>query len=357
MGKKHYIIPIFVPHKGCPHDCIFCNQKRITGTEGENVDAGIVEKTINEYLQTINSESAFIEVSFFGGSFTAIPMDYQNELMGPAQNALQEGKINAIRLSTRPDYINEAILDNLKNHGASIIELGVQSLDEKVLGASGRGHSAEDVYKASRLIKEKGFVLGHQLMLGLPLDSQEKDIDSAKKSISMKPDICRIYPTLVVKNTPMEDLYYKGKYKPYSLDEAVEIGKKVYSLYYASGIPVIRVGLQPTDNININGDIVAGPFHPSIRELVEGSLLNDMVYEVLSERDGDWELHINPRYISRLYADKKRYFKKLVEKLYKNKIRVICDKTVPLEEILLKQGSHETKLFLGTYMKKSASKL
>jgi histone acetyltransferase (RNA polymerase elongator complex component) len=354
MGKKHYIIPIFVPHKGCPHDCIFCNQKRITGTEGENVDAAFVEKTIDEYLTTISREGAFVEVSFFGGSFTAIPMDYQNQLMGPAQIALEKGKINAIRLSTRPDYINENILDNLKKHGASIIELGVQSLDEKVLIASGRGHSAEDVYKASMLIKEKGFVLGHQLMLGLPLDSEKKDIDSARKSISMKPDICRIYPALVIRNTPMEDLYYRGKYKPYSLEEAVNIAKKVYSLYYASGIPVIRVGLQPTDNINVHGDVVAGPFHPSIRELVEGSLLNDMVYEGLKEEKGIWELYINPRYISRLYADKKRYFNNIKSNLTSAEIKVVSDISVPVEDVYLKQEGKEKRMSLEEYMKKTA---
>lgn len=355
MGKKHYIIPIFVPHKGCPHDCIFCNQKRITGTEGENVDAAFVEKTINEYLATINSKEAFVEVSFFGGSFTAIPITYQNELMEPAQKALEEGKIHAIRLSTRPDYIDENILDNLKRHGASIIELGVQSLDDKVLWASGRGHSVEDVVKASRLIKEKGFILGHQLMLGLPLDNEQKDILSAKKSISMKPDICRIYPALVIRNTPMEDLYYSGKYKPYSLEEAVSVAKKIYSLYYANGIPVIRVGLQPTDNINVHGDVVAGPFHPSIRELVEGSLLNDMVYEGIKDEKGIWELFINPRYISRLYADKKIYFNQSKSNLPDLELKIVSDVSVPMEEVHLKQESKVIRMSLEEYMKSIAS--
>ena len=357
MGKKHYIIPIFVPHKGCPHDCIFCNQKRITGTEGENVDGEYVKRTIDEYLKTINSREAFVEVSFFGGSFTAIPMDYQNQLMEPAKAALEEGRINAIRLSTRPDYIDDNILNNLKIHGASIIELGVQSLDEKVLAASGRGHSAEAVYEASRLIKEKGFVLGHQLMLGLPLDSQEKDIESAKKSISMKPDICRIYPALVIRNTPMEDLYYKGRYKPYSLEDTVETAKKVYSLYYANGIPVIRVGLQPTDNINVHGDVVAGPFHPAIRELVEGSLLNDMLYEALREAKGRWEVHINNRYISRLYADKKRYFNRVKEKLDDCRLQVVSDESTPLEEIHINNGDIGQRLYLKQYMDKISAAL
>lgn len=357
MGKKHYIIPIFVPHKGCPHDCIFCNQKGITGTEGENVDAAFVQKTIDEYLTTINGEGAYVEVSFFGGSFTAIPMDYQNQLLGPAQIALEKGRIDAIRLSTRPDYIDEDILNNLKEHGASIIELGVQSLDDKVLMASGRGHSAEDVYRASMLIKEKGFVLGHQLMLGLPLDSEKKDIDSVRKSISMEPDLCRIYPALVIKNTPMEDLYYKGKYRPYSLEEAVSIAKKVYSLYYASGIPVIRVGLQPTDNINVHGDVVAGPFHPSIRELVEGSLLNDMLLEGLKKEKGQWELHINPRYVSRLYADKKRYFLHIKSILPCVEFKVVSDISVPMEYVYLKHEGYEKKMSLNEYMKNTADSL
>ncbi|MGL5243624.1 MAG: elongator complex protein 3, partial [Sarcina sp.] len=207
MRKKHYIIPIFVPHEGCPHDCVFCNQGRITGEKKEiivgpknklenKVDSLFVKTTIEEYLQTIDKENSTLEVSFFGGTFTAIDINKQRELLAVAKEYKNKKTIDYIRLSTRPDYINKDILDHLKNYDVDIIELGVQSLDDSVLKNSGRGHSAYDVHISSKLIKEYGFILGHQIMLGLPGDNFEKDLYTAKKSVEMKPDLCRIYPAL-----------------------------------------------------------------------------------------------------------------------------------------------------------------
>ncbi|MBE6062165.1 MAG: radical SAM protein [Clostridium butyricum] len=326
MSKNYYIIPIFVPHEGCPHDCVFCNQDRITGTnkesiriatkkknnDNEKVTNKFVEKTINDYLVTIDHTKATVEVSFFGGTFTGIREQKQRELLKVAKQFKDSKLIDKIRLSTRPDYINDYILTYLKEYGVDIIELGVQSLDEEVLKKSARGHGVDEVVKASKLIKDYGFVLGHQIMPGLPGDTFEKDIYSTKKSISMKPDICRIYPSLVIKDTAMEIMYNRGEYVPYTLEEAVEISKKMYDMYSKNNIQVIRIGLQPTETINENGDVVAGPFHPAFRELVESSLLVDKILENMSERSNG-EIHINPRDISKLYANKKFYFNKLRE--------------------------------------------
>ena len=271
MSKNYYIIPIFISHQGCPHQCVFCNQDRIAG-KYEEVFASDVRNTIEEYLPTFN-KGATVEVSFFGGTFTAINVAKQKELLEVAREYKQKGLINKIRLSTRPDAISPYILSYLKEYGVDIIELGVQSLNDEVLRKSGRGHSVEHVEKASKLIKEAGFVLGHQIMPGLPGDNFEIDIESAKKSIAMKPDICRIYPSLVIKDTPMEDMYNRGDYKPYSLDDAVYISGEMLKLYNEAKIKVIRIGLQPTDTITTGKDIVSGPFHPSFRELVEGHLI------------------------------------------------------------------------------------
>lgn len=329
MSKKYYIIPIFVPHIGCPHTCVFCNQSSITGDLGAvggtgNIDGKYVKETIEAYLNTIENKEATIEVSFFGGTFTGINICKQRELLAVAKEYKDQGKIKYIRLSTRPDYINIDIMNHLKSYSVDIIELGVQSLDEEVLHKSGRGHSEEDVVKASRLINEYGFTLGHQLMLGLPGDNKEKDIASARRSIKMNPKICRIYPALVIKDTPMEKLLQNGEYKPYTLEEAVEISKEIYGIYEGSGIKVIRVGLQPTEEINVPGDIVEGPFHPAFRELVEGSIYCDMIEKyVLDHNMSEVEVIINPRDISILYANKKYYFKRLIEKLHGVKINVI----------------------------------
>ncbi|MBW6409766.1 elongator complex protein 3 [Clostridium weizhouense] len=312
MSKNYYIIPIFVPHEGCPHNCVFCNQDRITGLK-DTVTTEIVRKTIDEYLETIKNKEATIEVSFFGGTFTAIKEKKQREFLEIAKEYKDKKFINKIRLSTRPDAINDYILTYLKEYNVDIIELGVQSLDDEILRRAGRGHSVLDVKNASELIKKYGFTLGHQIMPGLPGDTFETDIKTTKLSIQMKPDICRIYPSLVIKDTPMEEMYYRGDYIPYSLDQAVEISKNMYELYRENDITVIRIGLQPTESINEGRDIVAGPFHPAFRELVEGSLISNLIIKNIKESD-KLIIQINPKDISKLYSNKKKYFNMIKNK-------------------------------------------
>lgn len=311
MSKSYYIIPVFISHQGCPHQCVFCNQDRIAG-KYEEVFASDVRKIIDEYLSTINSNGATIEVSFFGGTFTAINVNKQKELLEVAREYKERGLIHKIRLSTRPDAILPYILGYLKEYKVDIIELGVQSLDDEVLRKAGRGHSANDVEVASKLIKEAGFVLGHQIMPGLPGDNFEIDIETTKKSIEMKPDICRIYPSLVIKDTPMEDMYIRGDYVPYSLEEAVYISGEMLKLYNEAKVKVIRIGLQPTDTITTGKDIVDGPFHPAFRELVEGRLICETL-DKKSQKEKDIIVEINEKDISKLYTNKKQYFKSFLD--------------------------------------------
>lgn len=354
MSKDYYIIPIFVPHEGCPHDCVFCNQDKITGVkkdslrivedgrktetskcsndENEEVTAESVRKTVNEYLETIDHKNATLEISFFGGTFTGIKESKQRELLEVAREFKDKGIIDKIRMSTRPDYINDYILSYLKEYKADIIELGVQSLDEDVLLKAGRGHDVKSVYEASKLIKKYGFVLGHQIMPGLPGDTFETDIETTKKSISMSPDICRIYPALTIKGTAMEIMYNRGDYVPYTLEEAVEISSKMYKMYRDNSVNVIRIGLQPTETINDKNDVVAGPFHPAFRELVESRLMMELIIEKMGENNKA-ELHINPKEISKLYANKKMYFNKLKEN--DKDIKVVQDNGVKRGEIIL----------------------
>lgn len=358
MGKKHYIIPIFVPHEGCPHDCAFCNQARITGEEMKEVvgpkfamenkvDSEFVIQTVDDYIKTINkTKDTTIELSFFGGTFTAININKQKSLLAVAKGYKDKGIINYIRLSTRPDYIDEKILDHLKSYDVDIIELGVQSLDDEVLIKSTRGHTADDVVKASKLINEYGFILGHQVMLGLPGDNKQKDIETALKSVAMKPKLCRIYPALTIKDTPMAYMYKHNKYKPYTLEECVDIAKEVYKIYIKENVNIIRVGLQPTDNIAEGQDVIAGPFHPAFRELVESTILNNSIYEVVTKNSLTDEIIINihPSSISKLYADKKRYFIQLKDKLSDAKIKVINNKDLKKSEVIIKSENKEYKL-------------
>lgn len=350
MSKSHYIIPIFVPHEGCPHDCVFCNQDSITGQEAP-VDAAYVRDTIEAYLRTIRRENSVIEVSFFGGTFTAISLDKQKELLAVAKEYKDRGLIHLIHLSTRPDYIDDSILRNLKDYSADVIELGIQSMDDEVLLKSGRGHTARQAEDASRLIKQYGFTLGHQIMLGLPGDDFQKDIKTAQEVIRMGPAICRIYPALTIKDTEMEKLYREGKYTPYTLEEAVDISKTIYSMLVSEGINVIRIGLQPTEEINEGKDIVAGPFHPAFRELVEGSLYSDMIKEELAGKEAaDIVIWINEKDISKLYANRKVFFNKMKEQLNIKKIKVAASSERTRGNLVVETEGSARELSLKEYM-------
>jgi histone acetyltransferase (RNA polymerase elongator complex component) len=269
MAERPIIIPIFVPHKGCPHDCIFCNQKKISG-QLEEMTAEKVPQIIEAHLATIRPGSA-VEVAFYGGSFTAIDKTAQESFLKAASPYLADGRVSEIRLSTRPDHIEDEILDLLKKYGVKTIELGVQSLDESVLNASSRGHDASCVRKAAALIREKGFRLGIQTMTGLPGDSREKCLETAKEVVSLSPEMVRIYPVLVIKGTELERLYNEGLYRPQTLDEAVGLCAELLEIYESNGINVIRIGLQPTESIRSGpeSEVAAGPMHPAFRQLVE----------------------------------------------------------------------------------------
>ncbi|MDD2447790.1 MAG: radical SAM protein [Tissierellia bacterium] len=273
--NRHYIIPIFVPHFGCPHDCIFCNQKKITNLS-TNVTQNDIEIIIEKYLGYFKTEG-FIEVAFYGGSFTAIDIETQRSLLEIPFQYKKKGIINEIRLSTRPDAINETILENLKKYSVDTIELGVQSLDIDVLQASERGHDTSSVYYASQLIKDNKFKLGLQMMIGLPHDNLEKSLHTCNEFIKLKPDCVRIYPTLVIRDTYLEKMYYDGIYKPLDLNEAIEQTSIYLMLFYINGINVIRAGLQPTDNIQLGKDVVAGPFHAAFRQLADANIFKILI--------------------------------------------------------------------------------
>lgn len=264
---KFKIIPIFVPHKGCPHQCSFCNQRHITGQLDEMTPQKARE-IIEMYLTTIDTQKFRTEVAFYGGSFTAIDMDYQTALLKIAYEYMQKGCVKGIRLSTRPDCINTNILDNLKKYGVTEIELGVQSMCNDVLHANNRGHTDEDVENAVNLIRKYDFSLGLQQMTGLYQDSDEADIYTAEAICSLKPDFVRIYPTLVFNNTDLAEYYKEGLYKPHTVEQAVILCKKLREIYNKNNIKIIRLGLLMSDD-EAKNNFLSGPYHPRFRELVE----------------------------------------------------------------------------------------
>ncbi len=273
MKKKVFRIPIFVPHKGCPHDCVFCNQRKITGRIKEMTppDAkNIIESHLADIEARNENGSYFAEIAFFGGSFTAIETERQTELLSLANEYLKSGRVHGIRCSTRPDAIDEDIIANCLKFGMTAIELGVQSADDEVLKKSDRGHDFTAVIRAAKLIKKSGISLGLQMMTGLPADNYEKSMQTARKIADLEPDCVRIYPTLVMEGTRLMQMYEDGEYIPQSLEDAVKLASDAAELFISRSIEILRISLQTTDGVN--ADTVIGPYHPAFAELVYSEL-------------------------------------------------------------------------------------
>ena len=266
------IIPIFIPHAGCPHQCVFCNQKAISGQKSAAVPAA--QAQIKRWLEWIKP-SAHNEAAFYGGSFTGLDLVLQKELLALTDELLEKGVIGSVRVSTRPDYIDAERLELIQAHHVELVELGVQSMDDEVLQKAERGHTAEAVYKAHKLLREHGFKTGVQLMVGLPGQGFASVQQTAAEVAQLKPDIARIYPVLVIKDTPLAASYARGEYVPLNLEDAVEQGAYVYKVLNKAGIKVIRIGLQPDEELCAEGNIVAGPFHPAMGELVKSRVLRE----------------------------------------------------------------------------------
>lgn len=315
--KKQYIIPIFVPHLGCPNDCIFCNQKSISGQK-TNMTKEKAKKIIDDYLKSMTDENAQIEIAFFGGSFTAIETERQEELLQTAYEYVKSGKVESIRVSTRPDCINKEILKRLKKYKVKTIELGVQSANDYILKRANRGHTFEDVKKASKLIRWYGFKLGHQMIVGLPESTRIDEINTAKALVKLKPKMIRIYPVLVVKNTKLEEEYKQGIYEPLSVVQAVEICKEIVRIFADKKIDIIRIGLQNTDEIsdpqNEKSEVVAGPYHPAFRQLVESGMWYDAIVgkiKKLNVKVKKVQVTVNPIDANNVIGHKKENVQKL----------------------------------------------
>ncbi len=266
MSKKRITIPVFIPHSGCPHCCVFCNQWKVTGLSGR-VKPGSIHATIGRYLSAIPRTVEKIEIAFFGGSFTAIPEHEQVEYLSEVKPYIENGTISSVRISTRPDYIDNRKLDLLKEYHVETVELGVQSFSDEVLTASGRGHTARQVTDAVALLKDYRFRTGIQLMPGLPSDTFERSVDSAKRTVELLPDDARIYPAVVLKDTAMERLYIEQKYRPLSIEQAVDLCSVIYGMFSENGINVIRMGLHPMDLSG--GSVVAGPYHEALGFMIK----------------------------------------------------------------------------------------
>ena len=344
--KNQYIIPIFVPHLGCPNDCTFCNQKSISG-QTKKVTKKEVKNTIEEYLKSFKDEDSYKEVAFFGGSFTGIEKEKQEELLQVAYEYVKNKKIDSIRVSTRPDYIDKDRLKLLKKYGVKTIELGVQSTNDYILKKCKRGHTFEDVKKASKLIRRYRFELGHQMMIGLPESTKLDELHTARDLAKLKPKIVRLYPVLVIKNTELEKEYKNGEYEPLSVAQAVERCKELYYFFTKRKITVIRMGLQSTDLIcnpeNEKSEVVAGPYHEAFGQLVEDSIWYDLILEKIKKfnvKVKEIEIKVNPENVNNVIGHKKENLEKL-RNLYDVDVKVKQEKEI-------KEGKFEIEI-LKTY--------
>jgi histone acetyltransferase (RNA polymerase elongator complex component) len=316
---KHINVALFVPDEGCPHRCSFCNQKTISG-KTKRLEISDIDSAVKTALESADCNKG--EIAFFGGSFTAIDKDYMISLLERAKQYIDKGLFAGIRVSTRPDCINEEVLDILKYYGVTSIELGCQSMNDEVLRLNNRGHSAEDVVKSAGLIKAYGFEFGVQMMTGLYGDDDKTAIETARRLIALAPDTARIYPTVVLENTELERLYRLGQYKPQTVDEAAEICSELLLMFQEADIRVIRVGLHSGGNVEEG--FVAGAYHPAFREICESRIYLRKVLAEINRQgtpEGDITVTVGTSFVSMMSGQKKANSEKLRELGYNLKIK------------------------------------
>lgn len=281
---KKITIPFFISHQGCPHTCSFCDQKTISGGDRALPNSSEILQKISDWR--IYSNDRPLEVAFFGGTFTALPIEVQEQLLQPLQKPRQAGIVSCIRISTRPDYISPEIVTRLKQWGVTTIEIGVQSMDNQVLQSAARGHLAVDSLNAITVIKEQGLVIGAQLMPGLLGDTLLKCRKSLQQVVQVGVDFLRIYPVVVLEKTELALQYQNGIYKPLSLKEGVEWCKVLLHDAMISKTPVIRIGLQADEGLN-KKTILAGCWHPALGQLVRSALYADLIEKMLLQTGGN----------------------------------------------------------------------
>lgn len=314
------IIPVFVPHEGCPHACCFCNQRKISGqNSAPSQDA--VRRIIESYVDIIPNYDA-VQVAFFGGSFTGIPEAVRRQYLETAASYVKNKQIDSIRISTRPDYIDSEILAMLKEYSVRTIELGAQSMDDEVLRRAGRGHTAADTVRASERIRAWNFELGLQTMTGLPGASCESDRKTAEEIIRLHPDFVRIYPTVVIKGTPLHTMYIRGEYIAPPLDKTVAFCAELMVKYQSENIKVIRMGLQSSDGVNAGGEIAAGPYHPAFGQLVRSQIAYERLLTIGEVHNNVYTAYVPERELSDYIGQNKCNVQALKERFGYRSVRI-----------------------------------
>jgi histone acetyltransferase (RNA polymerase elongator complex component) len=337
------IIPIFLPAMGCRERCLFCNQK--ASSEGLPSPAS-VRHFIEASLAQIpdNKKNREKQVAFYGGSFTAIHRDDQSRYLKEVHPFLASGLVDSIRISTRPDALDEETLSLLKEYGVKTVEIGVQSMVDEVLSLAYRGHYAEDTVSATLRLKQWGFEVGHQLMIGLPGDTCDRFLQTLDRVIELKPDFLRIHPTLVLKGAPLENLWREGSYSPLSLEETIDWLKRGLVRVENSSISIARMGLQPTDELQ--RDFLAGPYHPALRQLIDSAVFFDMATSLLqdSQKNGQALFFCHPKEISNLRGQRNENILKLINRFKLRDIFVQYREDIPRGSLILQTSTESVSI-------------
>jgi histone acetyltransferase (RNA polymerase elongator complex component) len=338
IEKKNtpFVIPIFLPHVGCTHQCIYCNQTAITGVKHKSLTPGKFRAQLTEFLEFKGKNRNSIQVAFYGGNFLGLEKDYIRLLLNESSKFVQDKQVDSIRFSTRPDTISKKQLDFIKDYPVSTVEIGAQSMDDRVLALSKRGHTALDTQKAVSLLRDRGYEIGVQMMVGLPGDNERKSIKSAEKIAALSPDFVRIYPTVVLENSRLAKLFRNGEYLPWSLERSVSIVKNLYLYLQNQKIQVVRMGLQVSENIINKGIILAGPYHPAFGHMVYSEIFLDMAI-TLFEADRRFSktitLNVHPRSIPKMRGYKNKNVEYLKRKFQIQSLKIIPDPTLSEDKL------------------------
>jgi histone acetyltransferase (RNA polymerase elongator complex component) len=338
---RPFIIPIFIPHAGCPHQCIFCNQVSITGARQKRGTPAELRVQIGEFLKYKKENRKPVQIAFFGGNFLGLKGEEIKSLLELAAEFVRDGQVDSIRCSTRPDTINERSLDMIKDYPVSTVELGVQSMDDQVLALAGRGHSATDTVHAVERLKDRHFSIGLQMMVGLPGDDETGALTTAQRIADLTPDFVRIYPTLVVANSRLAEWYKSGDYAPISLEEGVSLVKKIYLNFLKAGIEVIRMGLQTSEDLEDGATVLAGPHHPAFGHLVYSEIFLDAACAAIKSANlmaANVAISVNPRRISTMRGLKNSNTSLLKRWFGFEKIYIIPDSSIGEDYIKIDSG-------------------
>ena len=326
--RRPFIIPIFLPHAGCPHQCVFCNQTSITGVGRDTVSPEKVEQQIHEFLKYKGNNRQPIQVAFYGGNFLGLEKEYLKRLLNVSAKFVKNKEIDAIRFSTRPDTIDHNRIDIIKNYPVSTVEIGVQSMDDRVLAMAKRGHSASDTQRAVTLLKDRHYQIGLQMMVGLPEEDEASSLFTADRIGELEPDFVRIYPTIVLKNSLLARWHENGTYRPWSLERSVAHVKTLYLFFKKKNIPVIRMGLQASGDLDSGAAVLAGPYHPAFGHMVHSKIFLDMATEIMEHKSVSQDtvsIKVHPKSISKMRGMKNSNVETLKKKFKLTSLRIVPD--------------------------------